>query len=381
MSKLFQSPISTSNLYLPDFDRVLGILQQAHDSSGHLERGKVVGQLENQLCEYHHAKYCVAFSTGFWALVAAIRLRAAPDKTEVIIPSMTYRRLADVVYWADKIPVIVDNEPDGLAIDCDAVIDALTAETALILAVHPIVNCCDVDRLMSISNTFQVPIVFDAVESVHETYRGRRIGSFGVGEVFSLHASKLINGLEGGYVCTDDSVFRDQLMDFRSGDSARSAEAPLSINAELCDPHAAFALASLQEIDLIVAHNREVYETYRAELASVAGIRLLTFDDSQQTSQKNVVVEVTEEFVLSRDVLMERLNQQHILARPHYYPALHDRGYEYPVRYTKTQVADQVMKHYLNLPCGDMVSVDDVRKTCAFIKCVATLERQDAQGP
>ncbi|NND97229.1 MAG: aminotransferase [Pirellulaceae bacterium] len=361
MDRLFQTPISTSNLYTPDRNRLRQILDSAFDRDGNLVIGSLVSRLETQLCDYHQAKYCVTFSTGFWALVAAVQIQSLPGRSEVIIPSLTYRRLADVLHWAGKIPVMVDVDRETLAVCCDAVTAAVSDETALILAVHPIVNCCDVIRLLSVSEQRGVPLIFDAVESVHETINSRRIGSFGVGEVFSFHASKLINGCEGGYVCTNDRKFRDQLVHFKSDPGT-------GINGVLCDGHAALAIAGLEEIETNLAHNRILYETYQHELRDFPGIRLLRFDESEQTSFKNVVAEVTDDFGMDRDDLVSRLNVDGILARAYYYPALHAKTFDYDVKRMQVPIAHDAMHRFINLPCGQMVSVGDVVSTCRQLK-------------
>lgn len=358
--------ISTSNLYMPNLDSVCRYLDDAWNKSGRMMRHALVGELETRLATYHHAEHCVTFSTGFWALVAAIQIRALEGRDEVLIPSMTYRRLADVVYWSGKTPHIVDNDPQSLAISCDAVERSLSERSSLILAVHPIVNCCDVERLREISRNSGVPILFDAVESVHETVGGKRVGSFGMGEVFSLHASKLINGLEGGYVCTHDASFRDRLLQLRS--SKRSSS--LSTTPEcpdLCEGHAAFALASLDEIENNVHHNRKIYRAYQRELRQSPVVKLLEFDETQQTSFKNIVVSLTPDFIDLRDELAHHLNDQGILAREHYFPSLHSKSYRYKVVRSDTPFAERAMRRLINLPCGHLVTEEDVVRTCRAI--------------
>lgn len=375
MTKLFEIPVSTSNLYAPNMDDVWSLFSGNFDNSGQMKTGQLVSRLEGELCRYHQSKYCVAFSTGFWALVAAIRIKSILGRSEVIIPSMTYRRLADVVFWTKHIPVFVDIEPENLSICPAAVEAAISDDTALILGVHPIVNCCNIDRLVHIASENEIPIVFDAVESVHETFGLRRIGSFGMGEVFSLHASKLINGLEGGYVCTNEKRFYDQLMDFRQSPAGNRVG---EIAGMLNDAHAAFAIAGLAEIDRNVTHNREIYQTYCDKLRSLNGVEVLQFDEKQQTSYKNVVLKVDASFPMSRDQLESELNRQGILARAHYYPPLHAKRYKYPVRTCDTTVADQVTCQYINMPCGSRVSTRDVQRICDVLYGLAGVESKHA---
>ena len=359
---LFLEAKSTSNLYTPDKKAVRDYID---NFSGH----DICNYLEQRLSEYHNSKYCILFSTGFWALVAAIKLKALIGKSEVIIPSLTYRRLADVVFWAGLVPVFVDVEADTLAVCPNAVNVHISEKTALILAVHPIVNCCNIDEIIHLSEKKNIPIIFDAVESVHETFDGRRIGSLGIGEVFSLHASKLINGLEGGYVCTNDSHFTAALKDFRIGKAVFfNNRSYTGLNGIPIDVHAAFALAGLDEIEENVNHNRSIYYGYKRRLKSIPGIKLLSFNEAEQTSFKNIVAMVTDDFPFTRDQLVDLLNQERILARKYYAPALHRKTYQYRVVVTDLPVTELSESLYINLPCGARVRQCDVDLICNFLE-------------
>ncbi len=345
--------LSTSNLYEPKITSVLDKIQSALQKK---QFSWIIEDLEIALREYHQTKYCITFSSGFWALVMAMRVKARQYENEVILPSLTYRRLADAVYWSGKIPVFVDIDRKNLAISPAAVEKNINDRTALILAVHPIVNCCEVDSLIKISNIRGIPILFDSVESVHETYFGRRIGSFGVGEVFSLHASKLINGIEGGYVCTSDLKVASQLVHFRK-----------TFNAEINPVHAAFARESLREIESNVSHNLKIYRRYCERLAEIDGIEICSFDETEQTSFKNIVVRVDNGANFDRESLIINLNRFGILARAHYFPPLHLKKYRYPVIIKQMSNTNFAIDKYLNLPCGQRVELADVDRVCQTI--------------
>lgn len=364
---LFEVPISTSNLYCPDMDRVLEYSSPLTNPQERVHPGKVAALLEERLAEYHSAAHCVTFSSGFWALVITLCLESLPDRDEVLVPSLTYRRLADVVNWAGKTPVFVDIESDNLGICVESARECINDRTALILAVHPIVNCCNVEGFIALSEERGIPLIFDAVESVHETVGGRRVGSFGPTEVFSLHASKLINGLEGGYVCTEDANLARELRTVRCHGYGRGRSTTVGMNAVMSDGHAAFTLASLDELDQNVAHNRTIYEAYRDGLSRVDGIRLLMFNETEQTAFKNIVVEVEANYPLSRDALVKFLNAERILARAHYSPPLHRKTYSFPTVGRDLVHTDRARSLFLNLPCGARVSTSDVTTLCELL--------------
>ncbi|MCA9061496.1 MAG: aminotransferase class I/II-fold pyridoxal phosphate-dependent enzyme [Planctomycetaceae bacterium] len=405
----FHPPLSTSGLWSPSPSRVIRLWSESLSHDGQPQPGVLVQRLEQMLCEYHQSQYCVVLSTGFWALVATILGKALPHGTEVIIPSLTYRRLADCVYWTGRTPRFVDVDARTRAICPEAVEQAIRPETALILAVHPIVNCCHASELLDVAQRHGIPLIFDAVESVHESCKAGRIGSLGPGEVFSFHASKLINGIEGGYVCTNDEYLVQWLQRFRSGhganaengtqnagvretalpfplsafnsdapgpdsppesDSSRSnvSDRPQSLRGVMNDAHAAYAMASLEELPRFVAHNQEIYARYRVQLDNVPALKLVEFDPQFQTSFKNIVVDVLPTSQLSRDQLLRELNTRGVLARAHYFPALHTKSFEFPVVSEPLPVTESLMHRSLNLPCGARVQVEHVDEVCRLLQ-------------
>ena len=162
-----------------------------------------LSKLTDELKRYHNSKDIILFNSGFWALVIAIKSKL--DKSEskvVLLPSLTYRRLADAVYWAGGIPCFCDVEEETLALDKNFIFDYLKKNNSVgaIILVQPIVGSVDIDDYLIISENFSVPLIVDSVESVHDTINKKKCGSFDVPEIFSLHASKFINGFEGGYL-------------------------------------------------------------------------------------------------------------------------------------------------------------------------------------
>src|SRR3974390_372647 len=91
--RVFATPISTSNLVRPDFNKFLEYSSLFYDKRQYTSNGPVVRILEQRLADFHRAKHCIAFANGFWAIALAIKCLAIPGKTEIVMPSLTYRRL------------------------------------------------------------------------------------------------------------------------------------------------------------------------------------------------------------------------------------------------------------------------------------------------
>jgi dTDP-4-amino-4,6-dideoxygalactose transaminase len=371
-TRMFSGPKPTSNLVRPDFERFLGYSKVFFDRQQYTN-GAVGRELEQRLAAFHQTSFCVAFCSGFWALALCVRALARPGGSELVIPSFTYRRMADIAAWTKLAPNFCDVEEDSLANSAATVRPCINERTALIVGVHPIVDLCDIDGLMDLAKETNIPLIFDSVESVYESSRWRRVGGFGAAEVFSMGASKLVNGFEGGYVTTNDGTLANELAAMRDFGRARSGGVIVTggLNARLSEVHAAMALAALDDLDEQVTRNRERYHTYRRELSSVTGIRLVEFDEQHRPGYKNILVEVLPDWPLSRDDTVSILNAEMILARSYYTPPLHRKAMAYPHVSAELPVTDRVAQRYILLPCGHLVSNEDVKRIVDTLRFIA----------
>ena len=368
---LFDRIRSISNLVQPDFEKFLGYSRLFFDDQRYSDGGRVEQLLEERLASFHEVKYCVSFCGGFWGLVLAMQALALPGRTEVVMPSLTYRRLADIVAWAGLTPHFCEVDPVRLCITAETARPCINENTAIILGVHPIINSCDGEGLERLSMETGIPLLFDAVESSYETQNGRRIGTFGRAECFSMQSSKLLNAFEGGYVTTNDEALARRLKAVRRYGLGVDGEffTP-AMNAKQNEIHAAMALAALDDVDAQVELNRRRYQRYKTDLANVPGIRLVLFDERERNGYKNIVVELLAEWPISRELTLALLHKDNLLCRPYYYPALHQKSTGYAMVWGDLSLTEALAERFLMLPCGYFVSEEDVGLVCDYLRAI-----------
>lgn len=359
---LFKNPKSTSNLLKPDLEKFLKYSRIFFDAKQYTNNGSIVQTLEQRLSEFHDVENCLVFSSGFWALALAMRHLAIDGRKEIIMPSFTYRRMADIASWIPLQPHYCEVDQETLAMTPETVAACINDRTALILGVHPIVNCCNSAGLEALGEEMGIPVIFDSVESVFETVTEGRIGGFGSAECFSLHACKLLNGFGGGYMTTNDGdLARTLAMQRNFGiSSKKQIETPGGLNANLNEMHAALALASLDDLENQVKSNRYRYIAYKELLVECKGIKLIEFDENNRSGYKNIVVKLTDKWPLPRDITLKALNAENVLARAHYSPPLHKKSKHIPHVYGNLCLTEELSKHFLNLPCGQQVNISDI---------------------
>lgn len=365
---LFERARSTSSLYTPDINKFLEYSKVFYEARQFTNRGPLVQELESRLARFHGVSHCISFCSGFWALVLTIRCTALSGRNEIIMPSLTYRRMADVAAWAGYTPRFCDVDAVSMATSPDTVRPLLNENTALIMAVHPIVNCCDAAGLERLSAETGIPVMFDAVESVYEVLDSRKVGSFGSAECFSMHASKLLNGFEGGYVNTNDPALAKKLTIMRGfGFSGQDNVEDLGLNAKLNEIHAAMALAALDDLDTLVQENLVRYRHYQNTLEYIPGIRLVAFNEAEQTGFKNILIELQDDWPLTREETLRLLNSENILARAYYSPPLHLKKTRYKTVSDPLPITETLAERFMLMPCGHRVSEDDISKISMFL--------------
>ncbi len=351
-----------SNLLRPDIERFLDYAKTIYDSKQLTNNGALMRLMEGRFAQLYGTQHCIAFCSGFMALLIAMRVCALPDKTEVVMPSLTYRRMADIAAWAGLVPHFCDVDEVSLGMTSKTAAKAVNEKTALILGVHPITNLCDIDGLESLSQEHSIPLLFDSVEAAYAEHNGKMVGGFGKAEVFSLHASKLLNGFEGGYITTDDDRLAEELRCVRSfGFDGKDNIVRLGLNAELNELHAAMALSCIDILPAHITQNRARHYAWQLMLADLPSLTLLLYSDTEPCGYKNILVRCENSWPLSREKTLRILHAENMLARPYYYPPLHELSRGFPtVCDTDLSVTEEVATQYMLLPSGEFVSVEDI---------------------
>lgn len=370
---IFDTPKSTSNLVQPDKQRFLNYVKEAYNDTSRLSGlDKISTKLENRLAREHGAKYCVAVCNGLWGIVMSIYALRLKGKSEIIMPSLTYRRMADIAAWLKMVPHFCDVDYVTLGVKAEHVESCINDNTALILAPHPIVNLCDIDGLVSLSKEYDIPILFDSVEASFAEHHGKKIGSFGDAECFSMHASKFLNGFEGGYITTNNATLAAQLRIIRNNginDDTGILENS-GMDGKLIELHAAMGLACLDDKDEQIERNKARFLKYKTELITVDGITLIEYSLTEKRSFKNILVRLEKEWPLSREITIEILQAENMVVRPYYFPPLHKKENKFSTIKGHLTNTEMLMDRLLLLPCGEFVTHDDIEVVADYLRYI-----------
>lgn len=355
---------------LGDRDRFLARLNDILDRRWLTNRGEYVIELEKRIAGLVGVRNCILVCNGTVGLELVIR--ALGLRGEVIVPAFTFVATAHALQWQEITPVFADIDPATHCLDPVSVESMITPRTSGIIGVHVWGRPCAVAELAEIAARRSLTLVFDAAHAFGCSHEGRMIGSFGAAEVFSFHATKIMNTFEGGAIVTNDDSLAEKLRLMQNfGFAGYDRVIYVGTNGKMSEVCAAMGLTNLESLDELIECNRRNYLGYRRQLAGIAGLRLLVYDERHRNNYQYVVVTVGDDSALNRDELMEVLHAENVLARRYFFPGVHRmepyRSY-FPHAHLLLPSTEQVCRQVLILPTGTAVSEEDIARICEVIR-------------
>lgn len=336
-------------------------------------RGPYVRELEARIAETVGVKHCIVMNNATIAL--EIVIRATGMTGEVIVPSLTFVATAHALQWQEITPVFCDVDPLTHNIDPRLVETMITPRTTGIIGVHLWGRPCDVEALAEIAQRRNLKLIYDAAHAIGCTYKGTMIGNFGDAEVFSFHATKFLNSLEGGAVVTNDDelAIKTRLMK-NFGFAGVDSVVYIGTNGKMNEMSAAMGLTSLESMEEFIEVNYRNYKRYQQGLAGIPGISMAMYDETERNNYQYIILTVDEgRTTVTRDQLVEVLWAERVLARRYFYPGCHQmepyRSY-YPHAGLLLPVTERLSRSILSLPTGTAVGETEIDQICQIIRLV-----------
>lgn len=318
----FDEPLHVGRPNIGDRETFLQRVNTILDSRWLSNNGPMVQEFEARIAQHLGVKHCVAMCNGTIALEIAIRALGLTG--EVIVPSWTFVATAHALYWQGITPVFADIDSATHNLDPEAVRRMITPRTSGIIGVHLWGRPAPIDELQTIADEHDLKLMFDAAHAFGSTYKGQNIGRFGECEVFSFHATKAFNTLEGGAVTTDDDDVAETMRLMRNfGFKGYDNVIHPGTNGKMVEMCAAMGLTNLDTFDEVIAINQRNHAAYREMIKNIPGITLLAYDPAEQNSYHYVVISVDKDCPTSRDKIVAALQAENVLARKYFWPGCH----------------------------------------------------------
>ena len=328
-------------------------------------------KLEAALIKYLHVENLSLFNNGTSALL--LGLRALNLTGEVITTPFTFPATVQALDWNNLTPVFCDIDSNTLTLDAAKIVPLITEKTTAILGVHTFGNPCDMDQIQKIANKYNLKVIYDAAHAFGTKVAGQPIGKFGDMTMFSFHATKLFNTVEGGGLTFTDKDLGVTLNLLKNFGIANPEEVVLSgLNAKLNEVQSVIGLEVLKLVESERQKRHEIKKVYERYLKDIPGINVLTKLEGESSSYQYFVIQIDEElYGNSRDWLYEKLKEYNVFTRKYFYPLCSDfQWYEHLESAQKENlpVAQKAVMQVLAMPFHGELQMESVEKICKIIR-------------
>lgn len=323
--------------------------------------------LASKLLDHLQVPDITLFANGHLALEAII---AAFELTgEVITTPFTFASTTHAIVRNGLEPVFCDIRPTDYTIDADKIEALITEKTSAILPVHVYGHVCQIEKIHQIAQKYNLKLIYDAAHAFGVRVNGQGIACFGDASMFSFHATKVFNTIEGGAVTYQDPLIKQRLNDIKNfGITGPESVEYVGGNGKMNEFQAAMGICNLRHIDEEIAKRKRVVQRYFSHLQHTEGIHL-SAEQEGVVSNYGYMPIVFDGYKKTRDEVCAELTFHDIIPRKYFYPLTSSyECYRGMFEIEDTPVAKHIADHVLTLPLYADLSLEDVDRICEIIK-------------
>ena len=235
-------------------------------------------ELEKALAQRMQVKHAQLVSSGTSALTVALVSAGIGAGDEVIMPTFTFVASFESILAIGAVPILADVD-DTLTLDPEAVQNAITTKTKVVMPVHMCGSMADLKALKSICDKHDLVLLEDACQAIGGTFEGKPLGSYGDLGCFSFDYVKTITCGEGGGIITNNENYKanadhysDHGHDHMGKDRGAETHPFLGYNYRISELNAAVGLAQIARLDEFLAIQKKNYSIVREALEAIEGI-------------------------------------------------------------------------------------------------------------
>lgn len=331
--------------------------------------GSEVTSFEEEFAAFVGVTECIGVNSGTDSIILGLKALGITCGDEVITPSHTAVATVAAIVASGATPVFADIDPISFTLDPKSVLEAITANTKAIIAVHLYGHPCDMDALIQLSKDHGLFLIEDCSQAHGAKWRNRNVGTFGILACFSFYPTKNLGAIgDGGAVVTNNLDLANVIRQLRQygWDSQRQAQVQSQVS-RLDEIQAAILRVKLVKLDLANAKRRKIAASYSSRLQNL-DLRLPTSNLNVEHVFHLYVIQTK-----NRDKMIAKLNSQDVYPGIHYqtpvhlHPAYKASG---PSGKLKLRITEKIQSTILSLPMYPELTEAEIDRVCEGVLSV-----------
>lgn len=312
---------------MPSYEEYIEAIKPLWESHWLTNMGIYHEQLELELKKYLEVSEISLMVNGHMALELAIQAFNFPEGSQIITTPFTFISTTHAIVRNRLEPVFCDVKSTDGTIDETKIEELINEKTVAILPVHVYGHVCNIEEIQKIANKYNLKVIYDAAHCFGVKYKGRGIGSYGDASIFSFHATKVFNTVEGGAVTFSDKRLYEKLYNLKNfGIRSEEMVAEVGVNAKMNEFCAIMGLCNLKHIENAISERKKRYEYYKDRLSGIDGIEVFEGNKEGSKNYAYFPILVKGEYKLNRNELYDKLKAGGIYSRKYFYPLTSDQA-------------------------------------------------------
>ena len=368
IQEIMNKQILVTRSSMPDFEEYCDEIKELWESHWLTNMGAKHKELEKSLLGYLKTSNITLFTNGHLALECIIAAFNFPKGSEVITTPFTFASTTHAISRNGLIPVFCDINPENFTIDADKIESLITEKTCAIIPVHVYGNLCDVEKIEKIAKKHNIKVIYDAAHAFGVEKNRVGVANFGDASMFSFHATKVFNTIEGGAVAYKDENLNKVLYDIKNfGITGPESVEYIGGNAKMNEFQAAMGICNLRHVDKEIEKRKRIVEKYRERLQNIEGIKIIHTPEGTKENYAYFPV-IFDNYKYTRDEIFKKLGEENIIARKYFYPLINDFDcYKEKYSSKETPIAKYMADRVLTLPLYADLELEVVDKICDII--------------
>jgi dTDP-4-amino-4,6-dideoxygalactose transaminase len=308
-------------------------------------------------------------SSGTLGMILVLKALGIEPGNRIVVPSLTFMATAQAVLYAGAIPVFaeVGEDLNLCPDDLDALLAKHHPDVAAVMPVHLYGLPAPVDRIGEVVGRYAarrggpIRVVYDAAHAFGSAVDGRKVGTFGDAEVFSLSVTKTLVSVEGGMVaCHDPEVIRRVKRLRNYGIESNYDAFWQGLNGKMSEFHAIIGLYNLRRIDALMTRRQELARYFTAAVAAQCRSQTQPWPEGVTHTFKDFTVVVPDELAPKRDAIMACLKERGIETRAYFFPPVHEQHYFRPYADRPLPRTERMSRRVITLPFFTSMTTEEI---------------------
>lgn len=355
-------------------------VKAAFESNWIAPLGPNVTSFESELAEYVGVSGASAMVSGTAAIHMALKCVGVTEGDKVFCSSLTFAASCNPIIYEKGIPVFIDSEPYSYNMSSIALEKAFKEceengdFPKAVIVVNLYGQSADMDKIKEICDSYNVPIIEDAAESLGATYKGKMSGTIGEYGIYSFNGNKIITTSGGGMLVSNnlDMIEKTRFWCTQSRENERHYEhKELGYNYRMSNIVAGIGRGQLRVLDKRIENKRNIFNHYKESFKNIKEIEMAPVCNYGEPNYWLSVITIDEASKIKPIDIIKRLESENIEARPVWKP-MHMQPFYKKFEFFNhndygISVSEDIFNRGLCLPSDTKMTKDDLKRVTSIV--------------